>query len=87
MSPPVALRLSPGREARLQLAVDAAWEARDGDPDEYRAAIERLLDLNERLFAEQLAELGCLPTTVEGCIAVLDVAARILELTGDRGGA
>jgi hypothetical protein len=39
--------------------------------------------LNERLYAEQLAELGHVPATVEGCIAVLHVAARILELIGE----
>jgi hypothetical protein len=76
------VRLNPGREARRRLAMDAAWDARDGDPALYLRRIEELVDLNERLFAEQFAELGYMPTTVEGCIAVLGVAARIIRVIG-----
>jgi hypothetical protein len=77
-----AVRLNPGREARRRLAMDAAWDAREGDPKLYRQRIEELIDLNERLFAEQLAESGYMPTTVVGCCAVLAVAARIIRVIG-----
>jgi hypothetical protein len=76
------LRLNAGREARRRLAMDAAWDARGGDPALYLQRIEELVELNERLFAEQAAELGYLPTTIEGCIAVLGVAARIIRVIG-----
>ena len=81
------LRLSPGRQARLDLAIREAIDARDvGDPAGYRGRLEQLADLNERVRSEQLAELGYLPATVEGCVAVLHVAARILELIGGKNG-
>jgi hypothetical protein len=79
----VTVRLSPDREARRKLAFLAAWDARDGDSDLYRQRIEGLLRVNEQVHAEQLAEEGYLPQTVEGCIAVLGVAARILRVIGD----
>jgi hypothetical protein len=81
---PRVVRLSPGREARRRLAMDAAWDARDGDPALYRQRLEELVDLHFRLVAEQRAEEGYLPTTVEGCIAVLSVAERILRVVGGR---
>ena len=62
--------------------MDAAWDARDGDPKLYRQRVEELVDLHYRLAAEQRAELGYLPETVEGCIAVLGVAARIIRVIG-----
>ena len=81
--PPRVVWLSPGREARRQLAIEATIDARDGhDPALYRQRIEELVDLNRRLDAEQRAELGYLPETIEGCIAVLGVAARIIEVIG-----
>ena len=77
--------LSPGREARRGLAIEAAIEARDsGDPALYRLRLEELVDLHFRLVAEQRAEEGYVPTTVEGCIAVLGVAARILRVIRGR---
>jgi hypothetical protein len=77
-----AVRLSPGREARRRLAFEAAYEARGGGREPYRRRIEELVDLNARLHAEQLAELGYMPETIEGCIAVLSVAARIIDVIG-----
>ena len=78
---PRVVWLSPGREARRQLAIEATIDARDGgDPALYRQRLEELVDLNRRLDAEQQAELGYLPTTVEGCIAVLGVAERIIRI-------
>jgi hypothetical protein len=77
------LRLNVGREARRKLAFLDVWDARHGDPDMYRRKLEQIVDLNERLFAEQAAELGYIPATLEGCIAVLHVACRILELIGE----
>jgi hypothetical protein len=74
------VRLSPGRQARRRLAIEDAYDARDGDPALYRRRLEELVDLHFRLVAEQRAELGYLPTTVEGCIAVLGVAERILRV-------
>jgi hypothetical protein len=74
--------VSPGREARLRLAFDAAWDARDGDPKLYRQRLEELVDLHYRLVAEQRAEEGFMPTTVEGCCAVLRVATRIVCAIG-----
>ncbi len=62
--------------------MDAAWDARDGDPDIYLQRIEELVDMHYRLDAEQQAELGYMPSTIEGCIAVLGVAARIIRVIG-----
>jgi hypothetical protein len=76
-------RLTAAREARRELAFLDAWEARHGDPDVLRGKIEQLIAVNERVFAEQQAELGYLPESVEGCIGVLHVASRILELIGE----
>ena len=78
-----ALRLSPGRQARLDLAIWDAIDARDsGEPAAYRLRLEQLADLNDRVRSEELAELGYLPATIGGCVAVLHVAARIIELIG-----
>jgi hypothetical protein len=77
------IQLSPGREARRQLAVWAAFDTRDGDPDAYSQRLAELMELDARLKAEQRAELGYLPDTVEGMTAVLHVAARIVALVGD----
>ena len=81
-SRPRVVWLSPGREARRRLAMDAVWDARDGDPAVYLRRIEELIDLHYRLDAEQQAELGYLPETIEGCCAVLGVAARIIRVVG-----
>jgi hypothetical protein len=80
-----AARLTVEREARVRLAVFDAFDARDASQDEFRAHVERVVSLAERLRAEQLAESGYLPATLDGCIAVLAVAARILEAIGVRG--
>lgn len=69
--------LDPGRSARLQIAVYDAFDAR-GSPD-FDARLRGVVELDERLRAEQLAELGYLPSTTAGCIAVLNVAAAIVE--------
>jgi hypothetical protein len=74
-----AVRLSVGREARRELAFCDAWEARHGDPDVYRQRLAELVELNARLFAEQRAEAGYLPETLDGCIAVLHVAASVID--------
>lgn len=74
--------LDPGREARLKLAFYDAWDARHGDPAEYRRRIAHMVDLYGRLHAEQLAELGHLPRDIDGCIAVLHLAARIVDELG-----
>jgi hypothetical protein len=74
------VELSPERAARRRLLVfDYVDAVRAGDEDEADRLGHRIIELNERLFAEQLAEAGYMPRTVEGCIAVLDVAARIIE--------
>lgn len=74
-----ALELNPGRKARLDLAIWDAIAARDGaDAEVFLRSVEDLVELNHRLRTEQLAELGHLPWTVEGCIAVLHVATRIV---------
>ncbi len=81
----VAPKLNVGRQARLDLALWAAIDARDGDdPDEYQRRLEDLVALNHRLRTEQLAELGYLPWTVDGCIAVLHVAARVIDWIAGR---
>jgi hypothetical protein len=79
---PRVVWLSPGREARRRLAMDAAWNARDGDPALYLRRIEELVDLHRRLVVEQRAESGYMPETIEGCAAVLGVAARIIRVIG-----
>jgi hypothetical protein len=84
-TPPRVVRLSLGRQARRRLAIYAALDACDGDPALYRQRLEELVDLHFRLVAEQQAERGYLPSTVEGCIAVLGVAERILRLMGGDG--
>jgi hypothetical protein len=75
--------LSSGRLGRLQLAVIDAFDARDGDPDEYRRRLEAVTALHARLVAEQLAEQGYLPDTLDGMVAVCHVTARIAALVGD----
>jgi hypothetical protein len=79
--------LTADREARRKLAFLDLWEACDGDPDELRRRIEHLIALNERLYTEQAAESGYMPSSFAGCVGVLAVAARILELIaeGDDG--
>jgi hypothetical protein len=76
----VSARLSPAREARLKLAIFDAFAARGGDPAEFRRRLGDVVDLGERLYAEQLAEQGFVPETIAGCVAVLYVAARIIDL-------
>lgn len=71
------VELDPGRSARLELAVYDAFDAK-GTP-EFDARLRGIIELDERLRAEQLAELGYLPSTTTGCIAVLNVAAAIVE--------
>jgi hypothetical protein len=78
----MSVRLDPGREGRLRLAVYAAYDARGGDPAEFRQRCEQVVDCYFDLRAEQLAEAGYIPTTIAGCVAVLYVAARIINLTG-----
>jgi hypothetical protein len=79
---PRVVRLSPGRQARRRLAIAAALDASDGDPALYRRRLEDLVDLHFRLVAEQQAEAGHMPSSIEGCIAVLGVAERILRVIG-----
>ena len=74
--------LNAAGEARLKLAFYDAYDARDGDPTEYRRRLESLIDLYYRLRAEQLAELGYMPSSIAGCVAVLHVAARIIDEIG-----
>lgn len=85
-NPPPAqgrIRLSPGREAIRDLAVDRMLDARDsGDQQAFDQVTVELVALNARLFAEQKAEQGHIPETVEGVIAVLNVAAEILQVIG-----
>jgi hypothetical protein len=83
----VPVALNPGREARLRLAFYAAFDARDGDPDEYRRLIAEVVTCHQQVTAEQLAELGYLPDTVEGMSAVLAVADAIRALADDTGDA
>jgi hypothetical protein len=75
------LPLNAARAARRDLAIFATLDAHaSGDADAFNCATPELVDLNERLFAEEWAERGYMPVTVSGCVAVLNVAARIVEL-------
>ena len=79
--------LSPGRTALRDLAildaVDAHWGQTPHSADEgARQATHALVDLDRRLRIEQAAEHGTTPDTLEGCIAVLNVAAGIAETLG-----
>jgi hypothetical protein len=78
----VNIPLDAGREGQFRLAVYDAHDARDGDPAEFRQRCEQVVDLHFRLIAEHFAEQGYIPETFGGCVAVLHVAARILELIG-----
>lgn len=71
--------LSPGREARRDLAIWAAVDAIQGEHPEARLRTEELVRLNTQLWAEQAAERGIIPETLDGCIGVLNAAARIME--------
>ena len=74
------LRLNAARDARRDLAIRAALDAyAAGDAAAFDARLYELVDLNDRLFAEELAELGYLPLTIDGCVAVLQAAARVVE--------
>lgn len=72
------------RDLGILDAVDAyhqgprAHALTDGDWTPARA----LIDLDRRLRLEQAAEGGRTPDTLEGCIAVLQVAAEIAETLG-----
>lgn len=79
----LAAVLSSGRAAQLELAVYDAFDVRDGDADEFRARVEHILNLHRRLTAEQRAELGYVPDSFAGVVAVLNVAARIVELIAE----
>jgi hypothetical protein len=76
----VSVQLSAAREARLRLAVYAAFDARDGDADEFGRLCGEVVRAHQQVTAEQQAEQGSLPTTVEGMAAVLAVADRIRAL-------
>jgi hypothetical protein len=86
------IALSPGREARRDLAIWAAIDAHEaGDEQLLRRRLDELGQLSERLRLEQTAEgerlraeLGYLPKTVEGCIEILRAATAIIELLGGR---
>jgi hypothetical protein len=69
--------LDERRQARLRLAFDAAYDARHGDPAEYRRLLTELIELHARLWAEQLAEAGVVPSTEAARAAVLSVARKI----------
>jgi hypothetical protein len=77
-APPVSL--SPTREAQLRLAFDDAWDARGTDA--LRARIAILHDVSRRLHAEQKAARGLLPNSLDDSIAILRVAARVIEVYG-----
>jgi len=81
------LALSPGRTALRDLAIldtiDAHWGQTPHSADEgARQAVHALVNLDRRLRIEQAAENGRTPDTLEGCIAVLNVAADIAERYG-----
>jgi hypothetical protein len=80
----MSVTLSPARDARRDLAIMDALDAHEAaDDDLLRQRCEELVRLNERLYAEQKAERGYVPETIEGCIAVLAVAERLLRMFGD----
>jgi hypothetical protein len=80
------LPLNPLRQARLELAIWAAIDARDdGDPVVYRHALEHLAELHHRLRTEELAEQGYLPRSLEECVFVLDLATEIIEAAARTG--
>jgi hypothetical protein len=79
--------LSPGRTARRDLAILDAIDAHWGQTPHSagvgaRQAAHALVSLDRRLRIEQAAERGRTPDTLEGCIAVLQVAAEIAETLG-----
>jgi len=78
------VKLTAGREARRDLAIRAALDARAaGDEAAYGERLAELVDLNARLFDEQYAELGRVPLTIEGCVSVLRAATWIVEMLND----
>jgi hypothetical protein len=86
--------LSRGRQAQIDLVLWDVVEAHaDGNEELFRQRFDDLLVLRERLRLEQVAEterlraeLGYLPETFDGIVAVLAVAARILEVLGSDDG-
>jgi hypothetical protein len=76
--------LSPGRTALRDLAILDAVDAHWGQTPHSatvgaRGAAHALVSLDRRLRIEQAAEHGRTPDSLEGCIAVLQVAAEIAE--------
>ena len=51
----------------------------------FNKATADLVDLHRRLWIEQTAELGYLPTSEDACLAVLDSAAWVIEKLGKVG--
>jgi hypothetical protein len=90
----MSVTLSRGRQAQLDLALWVVVDAHAaGDEELFRRHFDDLLVARERLRLEQIAEterlraeLGYLPETFEGIVAVLAVAARILEVLGSDDG-
>ena len=79
--------LNTARTARRDLAIldaiDAHWGQTPHSADvAARQAAHALVTLDRRLRIEQAAENGRTPDTLEGCIAVLNVAADIAERYG-----
>lgn len=77
---PDRIRLSPGREAIRDQAIDRMLDAKEaGDVEAFERTSRELVDLNRQLFLEEQAELGALPETVEGAVAAINVATRVIE--------
>lgn len=81
------IRLSVGREAIREQAIDRMFDAKDaGDTEAFERTSRELVELNRQLFLEQRAELGHIPESVEAAVAALNVAAGVLELLASNQG-
>lgn len=80
--------LNAARTAQRDLAILDAIDAYHGGPrahaltDSDWGAARTLVDTDRRLRLEQAAEAGRMPETLDGCIAVLQVAVEIAERLG-----
>ena len=76
--PTKRIELSPSREASLTLAIDRFVDARR-DQAEFDRSGQELIDLNRRLYLEQIAEQALASDEPQARARALRIAAHIVD--------